>query len=345
MSKPDKRLTVVRLEQRAAVTATCARSGTSFRIEDTTEWNPSSHLCDADGQRLMEEIERQVLTVWSRLGPADAVALTIPGTLRGDTLIESSSRLGIKTAVDVDASLGRRLGVKTRVFHDVTCMAIGEWASGPPTSDVPGEPPVLAYVFADEGIGSRVLINGQPYVGAGAAGVLGRLVVQPDGTYFKELASRGPLEVYASRPWVSENLVCLYASEASKRGVPPPPRGERTPFRRALEVARNGDWRELDYMRIANGVATDDPIALDVLDVAARYLGFAINALITVLHPHKIVLGGAMFTGIPKFGENTIAHARQFCWPLAWNRIVTEISTTDRKDQVLGACSLLERSV
>lgn len=335
--------TVVRLESQSAVMGTCMRSDDGFVIDHEREWDPSAFLGDEDGGRLLEEIERQVRRTWREGVDAEAVAITLPGTLTGDRVIASSSRLGIRKPVDAADVLEQMLEVPVRVFHDLTCMALGEWSTSPPSIAGRDEIPTLAFVFADEGVGSKLLIDGRPYVGAGAAGLLGRLIVEPDGTYYRALAARGPLEVYASRPWLSENLVSLYSSEVGKQGARNP--AESTSFRRALEVARRGDWSSLQYRHIADGIKSQDPIAIDVLDDAARYLGFAINALITVAHPHKIVLGGAMFTEIPDFATDMLGYARRYSWALAWNRIEIAISRSDRRSQTIGACELLGSTV
>ena len=104
-----------------------------------------------------------------------------------------------------------------RVFHDVECLALGEDMHGEPDGSGIGEGKTLVYIFADEGVGSKTIIDGKTYRGAGIAGTIGRLTVQPDGSYFRELAARGPLEVFSSRPWISENLVAMYLSERDKR--------------------------------------------------------------------------------------------------------------------------------
>jgi len=198
-------------------------------------------------------------------------------------------------------------------------------------------------VFADEGVGSKAILNGKVYVGAGAAGLLGRMTVQPDGSYYKALAARGTLEVFSGRPWVSENLVAMYVSELHKRPASATADHNlgNTLFRRALHVAADQeDWRNLDYPHIADGLKNGDPIAVKVLDVSARYLGFAINSVITILHPHRIALGGAMMSELPGFADNVIEYARQYSWALAWNRTIITVASLGRDAQVYGAVKL-----
>jgi predicted NBD/HSP70 family sugar kinase len=349
MSKSPQRgstlLSVVVLESRWAKIYTCSTD--KYGVTESTvtkQWDPSAFLTDSNGERLLEEITRQVRSCWMGETVVDGVALTLPGTLSGSDIIVSSSRLGIRERCAVGQILTDALGVPCRAFHDVECLAVGENQQSPSTLEAAARS--FVYVFADEGVGSKMLIDDETYVGAGVAGTLGRLTVQPDGSYFQALAARGPLEVYSSRPWVSENLVAMYLSEQDKRTIADETesRLEDTPFRRALRVAAAGDWRGLDYWHIADGVKNQDPIAMAVLEVAARYLGFAINSVITIIHPHRLILGGSMITEIPEFANQVIAYARRYSWPLAWNSTSVSVSYMGRQAQVYGATELWRRS-
>ena len=334
-------LTVVILESQWADVYACdIDSAGAIDIRKVARWDPSSHLEDNTGKRVFEEIVRQVRSCWEKTGRSTSgVALTLPGTLDGVENLLSSSRLGIRQPVPAAQILTEALRVPCRAFHDVECLAVGESMHTDSTGRAEATG-TLVYVFADEGIGSKTLIDGRTYVGAGVAGTLGRLTVQPDGSYFRALTARGPLEVFSSRPWVSENLVAMYLSEQQKRDEEQDElekKLEDTIFRRALRVAAEKDWRGLDYSHMANGIHNDDPVAIAVLDVAARYLGFAINSVITILNPHRIVLGGCMMTELPRFAQRVIAYARRYSWPLAWNNTNVTVSSLGREAQVYGA--------
>jgi len=339
-------LTVVILESRQSTIQRCETDGSEvIKLGASEDWDSSKYLIDNDGRRLFEEIIRRVRSFWDKNpGPTEGVALTLPGTLADADTIISSSRLGIRDRVYVSQILSGGLGVPCKAFHDVECLAIGEDQQASRNANIATKTNnTLVYIFAEEGIGSKIIINGTTYTGAGVAGLLGRLTVQPDGSYFRALAARGPLEVFSSRPWVSENLVGTYMSEQDKQGASPEAL-ERTKFRRALRVAAGGDWRSIDYGHIADGIANQDPIAVSVLDVAARYLGFAINSVITILHPHRIVLGGAMFTRLPGFADQVTGYARRYSWPNAWNSITLTVSSLGRQAQVYGAVEMWVRT-
>lgn len=139
----------------------------------------------------------------------------MPGTLQDEKKIISSSRLGIRKPVNFADILTFKLDVPCSIYHDTECLIVGEIRHG---NYFEGQPPhSLVYIFVDEGIGSKIIIDGKQYLGAGTAGLLGRLIVQPEGAYYQSLRSSGSLEVYSSRPWVSRRLVEVYHSEMDKK--------------------------------------------------------------------------------------------------------------------------------
>lgn len=336
MQFSDNFLTVVILESRWSHIYVCTRDKSGeIKSSKVSDWDPSVYQTDIDGRRLFEETVRRVRSAWGECGGCTpGIVVTMPGTLSGTDTIMSSSRLGIRQRAPIASVVSDGLGVPCRVFHDVECLAIGEIQRLGRVEDL-----TLVYILVDEGIGSKTIIDEKIHAGAGTAGLLGRLTVQPDGAYFRALAARGPLEVFSSRPWISENLVSAFLSEQGKKGGNPEAL-ESTRFRRALRVAANGDWSSLDYDYIADGINDRDPVATQVIDVAAHYLALAINSVITILHPHKIILGGSMITQLPRFADLTVSYARRYSWRNAWNATEIAISNLGRQPQVDGAIYL-----
>jgi predicted NBD/HSP70 family sugar kinase len=138
-------------------------------------------------------------------------------------------------------------------------------------------------------------------------------------------------------------LVEVYISEINKKNtVPISEDAEYSKFRQALKATANSEiWSQISYDRIASGLNDNDPIALHVIDYAAKYLGFTVNAVITIINPAVIILGGRMITELPGFADKTISYARQFSWPIAWNNTEIKASQHGRDIQVYGAVELL----
>jgi glucokinase len=309
-------------------------------------WDPQPFLTDSKGLRLLEEIARRIQTLRSRTHEqVDFLAFTLPGTLEGVSTIDGSSRLGIYDLIDVTAECSKLRIPPAYVFHDAECAAIGEILSGAVPNDtrlVPGEE-TFAYIVVDEGVGSSLFIAGHPYRGAGVAGHIGRLVMQPSGAFNPTFMSRGTLEVFAARPWVSQNVVNEYLAEKGKSGALP---ASSSSFRAAVEAASlRGNERKLTLQQLADGVNMRDPIVMTVLEEAAQCLSVAINAIITIVNPPLIMLGGGMISELPVFSQMLVSYARRNAWAGSWNETTIHITKCGRDAQILGAAHFLSQVV
>jgi glucokinase len=186
-----------------------------------------------------------------------------------------------------------------------------------------------------------LFIDGKLQKGAGSAGALGRMVVEPAGEFNSTFAARGPLEVYAARPWLSRHMVAEYLAETDKRTSSD--EAADTTFRKQLQTAaKRGLFDSISLLSIAAGLSEQDHIAVALLDDAARYLGMAINAVITIVNPPLIILGGEMIQALPAFGQSAMAYARRLSWGAAWNRTTIHISTLGNSAQTQGAAILTD---
>lgn len=306
-------------------------------------WDPTPYLLEPSGRRLVEELARRIKAIVTTTPKTIAcVGLTLPGTLRGSSIIDGSSRLGVFDELDVTTECAKLGTPSTYVFHDAECRALGEVLYDTPSSS--GSLPVdtFAFLLVDEGVGASFVINGRPYRGAGVAGHIGRLVVEPSGAFNTTFASRGTLEVFSARPWVSHNVVNEYLSEKGKVGAPS---ATSSAFRAAVEAAaESGNTRGITCKQLANGAASGDPIATAVLQDAAQYLSFAVNAIITIMNPPLLILGGEMISEIPGFFQMIVSHARRNAWAGSWNETTIKTATRGVDAQISGAAYLLPRA-
>jgi glucokinase len=306
-------------------------------------WDPATFCDHPRGIRLIEEIVRRVRDLTPKIAPSPvAVAISLPGTVEGCSVVSGSSRLGIYDTVNFTDEIQRIGGPPTYVFHDVECMALGEarYGTHPDVQNNAFLLENLAYILIDEGVGSALRIGGRFHKGAGVAGHLGRLVVQPGGVYNKTFSSRGPLEVYAGRPWVSHNIVTEFLSEKDKRGART---DDASAFRAAVAAASERDWTALSFEQIAEGIKARDPLVVTVIEDAAQYMSIALNAMITIVNPPLIILGGGMIDSLPDFGETLLSHARRHAWAGTWNETIIHIATLGRRAQILGAAEMVEQ--
>ena len=317
--------------------------GTVCEQSRIDSWDPQTFLSDRRGIRLMEEIARrtQSICLSERI---DCIALTLPGTLEGVSSIQASSRLGIYEAINVTTEAERHRLPPTYVFHDAECLALGEVISNgtPLHASMERGHETFVYVVVDEGVGSSIFIDGKPYHGAGVAGHIGRLVMRPYGTFNPAFKSHGTLEVFAARPWVSQNVVNEYLSEKDKSGALP---ANANPFRAAVAAAASsGKTHLLTFSQLDKGVTEGDALLLSVLEDAAQNLAMAINAIITILNPPLIVLGGGMITKISGFSTKVIDCTRRNAFAGSWNETTIQIARSNSTSQISGAAHFLSHS-
>ena len=143
------------------------------------------------------------------------------------------------------------------------------------------------------------------------------------------------MEAYVSRPGISKRCIERYVASLNKKKRKSKVTTEK--FRRCLNAIYKNDPTGLTYDTINLGLEERDEIATTTIKEAAEYLGQAINAIITIMHPHEIVLSGNLISHIEDFYDQTISEAEELSWPAAWNSVNFRKSDDSRKDQLKGA--------
>ena len=311
----EKTVLAVHIEADAVKISLFRCKGSSLELVEGrgSSWDCKSFTVAGDGLRLFEEIGRRVARVirTTQLQPA-LIAVGLPGVINGTCEITRSSRLGIFSAVNVAEIFEKQRLPPVELYRDVDCLcAISKAKDGPAylAKD-------FLFVHADEGVGSSIVIGGKNYRGAGYAGPIGRLVVEPDGGFSRVFRSHGPLENYVSRPAISEFMVSLFLSEQNKRNAY---EEVSEPFRLALKAASEADARDISYRMMRMGIEAGDPIAQIATDRASKYFGLALSNVITILNPPLIVLSGGLVSSLPTFHKSALEYARKFSWLQAWN--------------------------
>ncbi len=142
------------------------------------------------------------------------------------------------------------------------------------------------------GIGGGIAIDGKLHLGAdGFAAFFGHQTVDvnglPDGS-----GTPGALEGFASGPAIA-SLGIKYVQQ-----------GVTTRIR---ELAAN-DINNITPETIMQAAQLGDPIALDILDYAGKHIAAGIANVITILAPHRVVIGG----GVAKLGNWIMQPIRKY---------------------------------
>ncbi|MBI4537729.1 MAG: ROK family protein [candidate division NC10 bacterium] len=173
------------------------------------------------------------------------------------------------------------LGLPIVLENDANAAALGEFRYG--AGRGAGS---LVYYTVSTGIGGGIVLDGRLWHGlADAAGEVGHMTVKPDGPVCG-CGNRGCLEAMASGP----SMVRL-AKQALDAGRPSRLRAQSGfTAKELVQAAREGD-----------------ALAREVWDEAVRCLGIGVAAVITILAPERIVVGG----GVSRAGEFLLAPLRE----------------------------------
>jgi glucokinase len=176
-------------------------------------------------------------------------------------------------------TLASALGAEVRVGNDVQVATEAEFHLG-----AGREFQSLIGVFWGTGVGGGLVLDGKPWLGRGAAGEIGHMVVKRGGAKCP-CGRRGCMEAYAGRS----------AMEAEARRQHE--EGHKTDLFKLME--------KHDKPRLTSGIwerAIDhgDDLATGLIDRAIEALGTGVASAVNLIDPEAIIIGGGL--GI-RFGE------------------------------------------
>lgn len=232
----------------------------------------------ADVALAMEEALREAAAGSDlEVEPSDLAGVGVgsPGDVDGETGIVSRARNlpGWDGSFPLGETLSRALGTEVRVGNDVQVAVEGEYRLGAGR----GFDSLLG-VWWGTGVGGGIVLDGAPWVGRGAAGEIGHVVVVRGGAHCP-CGRRGCLEAYAGR--------AAMEAEARRRHED----GEKTDLFKLMHKhgkprLTSGIWeRALDH---------GDELAAELIDRAIGALGTGIASAVNLLDVEAIVIGGGL---------------------------------------------------
>jgi predicted NBD/HSP70 family sugar kinase len=205
---------------------------------------------------------------------------------------------------DPAAELRARLGLDVQLANDANAGALGELRFGAGRGARN-----MVYVRLSAGVGLGLVLDGRPYHGsAGVAGELGHVTVAEGGRICR-CGNRGCLETVASPAAVARMLA--------------PTRDEPITVPALLELVRAGD-------RGARRAVAD----------AGAAVGVAIAALVNVLNPELVVIGGELAAAGEVLLEAVRAEIERRAVPPAAAAVRVTPGALGEQAEVLGAAAL-----
>jgi glucokinase len=237
----------------------------------TKQGSQEEFLAELDG--LIEEVHD---------GRAAALGLGLPSTIdqRAGRVVASVNIPCVD--LDIRARMTERFGIPVAVDNDANAAAIAEWKVGAGRGV-----DNMVMLTLGTGIGGGLILDGKPWLGRGAAGEIGHMVVKRGGARCT-CGRRGCMEAYAGR---------LAMELKARREVE---RGAKTDLFRIMEERgrdrlTSGVWeRALEH---------GDHLATQLIDRAVKYLGAGIASAVNLLDPEAVIIGGGL--GV-RFGEKYV---------------------------------------
>src|SRR5689334_7513968 len=203
----------------------------------------------------------------------DGVGVGAPGTFDNGNLANAPNLSGWRDPYPLAATLGEALGCEVRLGNDVQVATDAEFRLGA------GRPyQSLLGVFWGTGVGGGIVLDGRPWLGRGAAGEIGHIVVKRDGARCT-CGRRGCMEAYAGRGSME-----IRARAKEKKGT-------KTVL---FEIMKERGRDRLTSGVWARALDRGDDLATELMDEAIEALGAGVASVQNVLDDEAIVIGGGL---------------------------------------------------
>lgn len=218
-----------------------------------------------------------------------------------------------------------RFKISTFVVNDASAAALGEHRSGAGR----GVSNLVLFTLGT-GIGGGIIAGGKLYLGAvGAAAEIGHMTVDAGGPKCG-CGNTGCLEMLASGRALERDVIGRIS------------RGEESSLMEMAGGKVEGITAEMVGMAAKNG----DPLAREVLNRAACYLGIGMVNAVNIFNPEMIVLGG----GMAELGDIFIEPGRKMvaerAFPVSSRTVRIVTAQLGNEAGVYGAAAFaLEQSV
>jgi glucokinase len=189
---------------------------------------------------------------------------------------------GWEGTFDLGPWLSEALGTPVSVGNDVGVATEAEarLGAGRPYDSIVG-------VFWGTGVGGGIVLNGEQWLGRGAAGEIGHVVVKEGGALCT-CGRHGCMEAYAGRAAME-----IKARKEHKKGA-------KTDLFKIMEKhgrdrLTSGIW--------GRAIKEKDPLATQLIDRAIEALGTGVASVVNVLDVEAVIIGGGL--GV-RFGDDYV---------------------------------------
>lgn len=220
---------------------------------------------------IREQLEKEGYTLTDCVG----IGMGVPGPVIPGGYVEVCVNLGWRDCYPSRELSDILEGIPVELGNDANVAALGEsWQGG-----AKGFRDVVLLTLGT-GVGGGVILDGRIVAGRhGIGGEIGHIHVREDETEYCNCKGRGCLEQVASATGIVQEAKRFLAASDKESKLR---KFETLTCKDVFDCAKEGD-----------------ELALEIVDVVAKYLGMALSHLSHIVDPDIIVLGG----GVSKAGD------------------------------------------
>ena len=258
------------------------------------KWEIPTDVRD-NGSRILPDVATAVKDYRKTVGIASdaliGIGIGVPGPVRPDGTVNKCINLGWGV-FNIEQVLSQLTGLPVKAGNDASLAALGEsWKGGGQGCDN------MVFATLGTGVGGGIVINGKVTHGVhGAGGEIGHMVLNRNETERCNCGKKGCVEQYCS----ATGIVRL-AKQALKATDTPS-------LLREIE--------DLTCKDIFDAGATQDMLALEILEQVYAYMGEFLANICNVTDPECVVLGGGvskagqpLLDGVQRHFEKYVFHA------------------------------------
>ena len=253
-----------------------------------TEPTGAAHGADRVIDRIVAMTKAAI--VETRLADRDAVidgvGIGSPGPLNRTTgIVILTPNLGWAD-MPVRDRIGTALGLPAWLDNDANCAMAGEWWVGAAR----GARHAVTFTLGT-GIGGGIVVDGRLLHGAcDVAAEIGHITIETNGRRCG-CGNDGCLEAYASGPAIARRTI-----EAIEAGA-----------ESSIGTLVGGALDRISAQIVYEAAGAGDPLALEVVQDTAKYLGVGVANLINILNPEVVVICG----GVTQAGDRLFTPLRR----------------------------------
>jgi len=276
------------------------------RIIDSLKAKPSA--TNTDNEILLQMIDsgKMLLSQNPNL-KVDSIGISFGGPINKDgrTIMKSQHVAGWDN-FPLAEMIEEEFNLPVVVENDANTAALGEWCFGAGNKSSP-----FFYLQMSTGIGSGIIIEGEIYHGHGLAGEVGHISFDQNGPLCK-CENKGCLESYSAGWSLDKKAQQQLGAKASAKDL----------FKETIK---------------------ENKAAIEIVQRAMLPLAYVINAIICLLDPEVICMGGGVTGSRVVITKYLFPMIEQITPPFMRKRTQIKFSELNGLETLLGAAVLAER--